>query len=49
MDTIVVLLIVAVAAAFIARRVWRTVQSARAANAGCATCGCSEEREPLSL
>jgi len=49
MDTIVVALIVAAAVLFIGRRVWRAVQSSRAAKAGCATCGCDDAKDPLAL
>ncbi|MEO7521021.1 MAG: FeoB-associated Cys-rich membrane protein [Gemmatimonas sp.] len=51
MQTIIVVLIVACAGLFIARRVWSTVAKTRAAKSACASCGCgeSEEREPLSL
>jgi hypothetical protein len=56
MDTLVVLLIVAGAAAFIVRRVLRTVARSRAdakaiatgSSAGCSSCGCSEAGRPAS-
>ncbi len=51
MDTILVMLIVGIAAAFIARKLYRTIVSARSDKAGCSSCGCGEsvERDPLSL
>jgi hypothetical protein len=39
-NTLGVALIVLLAAAFIGRRVWSSVQSARSAKAGCSDCGC---------
>lgn len=51
MDTVVVAIIVAFAALFIVRRVWKTVEKSRAAKAGCTSCGCGERsgKEPLAL
>ena len=41
-DSLIVISIVTVAAAFILRRVWRSIRSARNASASCgAECGCS--------
>ncbi|MEP6836268.1 MAG: hypothetical protein ABJB74_22960 [Gemmatimonas sp.] len=41
MDSLVVALVVLVAAAFVARKIFAAVRSARNAKAGCATdCGC---------
>ncbi|MCE2899619.1 MAG: FeoB-associated Cys-rich membrane protein [Gemmatimonas sp.] len=41
MDTLIVVLIVAGAAAFIGRRAWRSLAAARRAKAGCGgDCGC---------
>lgn len=40
MDTILVVLIVLSAAAFIGRRIFVSVRSARRAKAGCSDCGC---------
>ena len=39
-NTIGVALIVLIAATFIGRRIWGSVQSARSAKAGCSDCGC---------
>jgi hypothetical protein len=40
-QTAIVVLIVLVAAAYVGRRVWRTLRPARGADAGCAHgCGC---------
>ena len=51
MDTIIVAVIVAIAALFIARRIWQAVAKSRAAKAGCATCGCGDTagKDPLAL
>ena len=51
MDLVIVVLIVAGAVGFIARRMWKTVMKSRAAKAGCSSCGCggAEERDPLSV
>ena len=51
MDTIIVVLIVACAGLFIARRVWNTVAKSRAAKAGCTSCGCGDAagKDPLAL
>lgn len=41
LDTIVVALIVTVAATFVGRRAWRSLRAARAATHGCdSDCGC---------
>lgn len=48
METLIVVVIVALAALFIARRGWRALQSSRAAKAGCATCGCDTPRDPMA-
>ena len=51
MDTILVVLIVGIAAAFIARKLYRTIVSARSDKAGCSSCGCGDGAgsDPLSL
>ena len=51
MQTVFVVLIVGTALAFIARKLYRTLVSARSDKAGCASCGCGDsvERDPLSL
>ena len=51
METVIVALIVLFAAAFLGRRVWRTVLKSRAEKAACNSCGCgdSAERDPLSV
>ena len=52
METVIVAMIVAGAAGFILRRVWKTVMKSRAAKAGCGSgCGCGETvaRDPLSV
>lgn len=42
MDTIVVLVIVAVAAAYVGRMAWRSMAAARKPKTGCGSnCGCS--------
>jgi hypothetical protein len=42
-QTIVVLAIVAMAAAFIGRRAWNSLQAARKPAKGCTSCGCEGE------
>ena len=54
-QTVIVLLIVAAAAFYVGRRLWRTVAAARASRRGdgCASgCGCGDapvKRDPLGL
>jgi hypothetical protein len=43
MDTILVVLIVLSAAAFIGRRIFVSVRSARRAKEGCSDCGCGAD------
>jgi hypothetical protein len=42
MQGLIVLVVVSTAAAFLARRVWRSVQAARKPKGGCTDCGCGE-------
>lgn len=51
MDSVIVAVIVAFAALFIARRVWHTLARSRASKAACNSCGCGETsaKEPLTL